>query len=134
MTTQIKKITLLLSTVITSALTAIGIFGNYRLCYENQECVDILHSFFIHAIPVAPFFIFCLVTYWMRNEVYETWFRFARWWIPLSMLLIIISPEYQSDFMDPLFKGSVAIITSAIFVIVSAIIIVYKLVQRKKIQ
>jgi len=72
---------------------------------------------------MIPLFFLSLITYWMRNEVYEAWFRFARWWIPLSMLAIFIAPEYSSDWMYRIEKGSVAFITSALFVAISTIII-----------
>ena len=76
-------------------------------------------------------FILSLITYWMREEVYRAWFKFARWWIPLSMVLILISPEYSHDWMYRIEKGTVAFATSLIFVIVSLIIIITKLASSR---
>jgi hypothetical protein len=67
----------------------------------------------------------------MREEVYQAWFRFARWWIPLSMVLILISPEYSGDWMYPITKGTVAFLTSGIFIVVSVLIIFVKLLRSR---
>ncbi len=62
----------------------------------------------------------------MREEIYRAWFKFARWWIPLSMLFILIAPEYSQDLLYPIEKGGVAFVSSSIFFIVSTIIITVK--------
>lgn len=73
-----------------------------------------------------PLFLFSLITYKMRDEVYRTWLRFAYVWIPLSMGLIFLAPEYSTDWMYPVEKGSVAFLTSLLFVIISLILIIWK--------
>lgn len=73
--------------------------------------------------PLIAMLIFSLLTYWMRDNVYQAWFKFARWAIPLSMLLIFLAPEYSHDWMYPIEKGTVAFFSSVIFSILSIIII-----------
>lgn len=114
------------SGLISFGLAVIGLFGSYTLCNDVESCVNLLHFFFIHTIPVLPLFIFALITYFMREEVYKAWFRFARWWIPLSIALIFLSPEYSSDWILPIEKGSVALTTSILFVCISLIVIALK--------
>ena len=80
-----------------------------------------------------PLFLFSLITYKMREEVYQAWFRFVCWWIPLSVLLIFIAPEYSHDWLYPIEKGSVALLTSAIFLIVSLLIIVAKYISLRRV-
>ncbi len=75
-------------------------------------------------VPIIPLFLFSLVAFWMRDIVYQTWFRFARVWVPVSMLAIFMAPEYASDWMYPIEKGTVALFMCALFVIISLIIIV----------
>ncbi|GEM_PF-690816 len=50
--------------------------------------------------PMLPVFIFSLITYKMRDEVFEAWRNFSYWWIPLSIFLILITPESNSVIMS----------------------------------
>lgn len=59
----------------------------------------------------------------MRDEIYQMWFKFARWWVPVSMFLIFITPEYGGGLFNPIQKGSVAVGLSALFFLISLIII-----------
>lgn len=82
--------------------------------------------------PIIPLFIFSLITYKMRQEMYQAWWKFARIWIPLSMLAVLISPSNTSNWMFPIEKGTVAFFSSCAFVIISLVIIAYQYFQRKK--
>lgn len=42
--------------------------------------------------PLVWILPFSLVLYFFRDGVYKSWLAFARWWIPLSMLLLLITP------------------------------------------
>jgi len=117
-----------ISTLISVSFFVLDLIGTDKLCGGRQytECMQSAHSFLIIFVPILPTFVFSLITYWMRAEVYTTWFRFARWWVPLSMLAIFLAPEYSSNFLSPVEKGTVALFFSALFVIASLIIIVSK--------
>ena len=128
----IKNILICTSGVIFILLVIIGSVGTYNLCNSNGQCINVLHNFFLHFLPFSVLFIFALITYWMREEIYRAWFKFARWWIPLSMILILISPEYSHDWMYRIEKGTVAFATSLLFVIVSLIIIITKLASSRR--
>ncbi len=121
-----KKIILWISGIATLGLFTIGTFGTYQICSSNENCINTLHSFFIHFLPIIPVFVFSLITYKMREETYHAWARFAYAWIPLSMLLILLAPEYSSDWMFPVVKGTVAFFSSLLFVIISSLIILWK--------
>jgi len=62
----------------------------------------------------------------MRDDVYHVWFKFVRWAAPLSLFLILISPEYATDWMYPIEKGTVAFLASIAIVITSTGIIAWK--------
>ena len=68
----------------------------------------------------------------MREATYLAWFNFAKWWIPLAMLSILIAPQYSHDWLFPIDKGRVAFLVSLLFVIVSSILIAYKSYQLRK--
>ena len=128
----IRKNVLLTSGVISIVVIVIGIFGTYALCNNNERCINILHLFFLNFLPIVPVFVFSLIMCWMREEVYHAWFRFARWWAPLSMIAIFIAPEYSSDWIYPIEKGSVALFSSTIFVVVSIFIVTLKIISTRK--
>ncbi len=94
--------------------------------YSYSYCLDILNQSAEILIPILAALLFCLITYWMRDEVYRTWFRFARWAIPLSMFLILITPEYGGGLFNPIQKGSVAFVLTALFFIISLAVILIK--------
>ena len=101
--------------------------------YSYSACMGIFNGLAEALLPVFPLFLFSLITYKMREEVYQAWFRFVRWWIPLSVLLIFIAPEYSHDWLYPIEKGSVVFLTSAIFLIVSLLIIVAKYISLRRV-
>src|SRR3989338_7740165 len=91
-----KKNLFLVSGAITLLLIILDQIGTARICGGRQytECMQSLHSLLTVFIPIITVFLVAVVFYWMREEVYQAWFRFLRWWIPLSMLLILVTPEY----------------------------------------
>ena len=94
--------------------------------------MDLAYGAIISFLPIIPLFILALITYKMRDEVYRAWLRFAYVWIPLSMLLIFLAPEYSTDWMFPVVKGTVAFFSSILFVIISLILIVWKYVVARR--
>ena len=127
-----KKNILIISGFLSVIILAWDYIGNYHLCDlaakngSAGDCPFLLSDIELIFLPVLPFFIFSLITYKMRDEVYQSWFRFARWWIPLSVCSILIAPSYSSDWMFPVDKGRVAFLTSFVFVFVSIFLIAYK--------
>ncbi|MHB0865686.1 MAG: hypothetical protein ACYC1Y_02190 [Minisyncoccota bacterium] len=90
--------------------------------------MDLTYSAIINFLPILPLFLFSLITYKMRDEVYRAWLRFASVWIPLSMLGILLAPEYSEQFlpMFPVVKGTVAFFSSLLFFTISLFIVVWK--------
>jgi|SRR3989338_4609629 len=133
-----KKIWLLVSGIIVMLLIFWDVVGNYRLCdffIDNGsagKCPSTLASLETMLLPVIPLFIFYLIVFFLKDDVYRTWSKFVIWWIPLSMLAIFMAPEYSHDWMFRVEKGSVALAMSAIFIIVSVLIIIVKYLSLKK--
>ena len=121
-----KKTLLLTSGIVTLVLLAIGTFGTYKICNNSEICINILHYFFLYFLPFLPLFILALITYKMRDEVYRAWLRFSYVWVPLSMLLILLAPEYTTDWMYPVVKGTVAFFSSILYLVISLVLIVIK--------
>lgn len=82
-----------------------------------------LGYFLIIFFPLLPTLFFSLITYWMRDEVFQAWLNFSYWWIPLSIFLVLITPEGNSVIMS-WGKEIPAVGMSALYVLISTIIIV----------
>ena len=132
---MIKKYHLLSGLIIGISIFFISIFSReigYCPPYSYSPCAAFFDGIAQTFIPSLAALLFSLITYWMREEIYVAWFRFARWWIPLSMVAIFLSPEYGSDWMYPVEKGTVALGTSSLFAAISLAIIAAKYIGRKR--
>lgn len=123
-----KKTFLILSCGFALITFILGTLEPFRLCGDQwRQCIQVNYVISILLLPTIPLFLFSLITYKMRDDIYRAWFRFARWAIPLSMFFILIAPTYSNDRMYPIEKGSIALLTSVLFSIVSVAIILYRL-------
>ncbi len=94
-------------------------------CYDLLWCRDYVNPTVSFFAPLLVVFPFSLITYKMREEVFEAWRDFSYWWIPLSIFLVLITPEGNSVIMS-WGKEIPAIGMSALYVLISVIIIMYK--------
>jgi hypothetical protein len=129
-----KKNLLLISGVVTAALFLSNWIGTFKLCggIEYGQCMDITYAAIINFVPVIGVFVISLVTFWMSDQIYRTWFKFARWSVPLSMFLILITPEYGGGLFNPIQKGSVAFALTILFFVISLIIILIKFIRLRR--
>jgi len=104
-------------------------------CIENEKyCIFRSYS---HTIG-EPLFIISLslmvcslILFFMKDEVFKFWLKFAYIWIPLTSIFVIISPEYDSGLI-PIEKESVSILFSVLFLLISIIIIISKSISLRK--
>lgn len=135
---MINKKTLLTASGILTGLTIVmGTLEPFRLCGDSwRKCMDLNYNIDLVILPIIPLFLFSLITYKMRDEVYKAWFRFSYVWIPLSMILIFLAPEYPTSggFLSlyAATKGSVAFVSSTFFVAISLILVVYKHITSRR--
>ena len=119
-----KKSVLITSSLYVFFLVAIFLFGNK--CYHNNWCyINLSDKLLVVAViflPLLPTFIFSLITYFMRAEVYQSWWKLTRWWIPLSIFLVLLMPEDNGAFL-PIDKDHVGFFMSGLYAILSIAII-----------
>ena len=129
-----RKSLLLFAGTGTAILLIANWIGTFNLCGARQygQCMDVAYGVILALSPIVLLFFFSLITYKMRDEIYVAWFKFARWWTPLSMLAILIAPEYSSDWIYRIEKGTVALLTMSIFIIVSVLIVAAKFISSRK--
>ena len=94
-------------------------------------CINILHTYYSHLLPVVPFFIFAVITSFFPINVFKAWSRFAIIWLVLSIIAIAFTPEYSGDFIFPIVKGSVAAGLSVLFLIISTILVLVTTLRKK---
>jgi len=99
--------------------------------YDYSYCSDVSNQLAELLIPFFVLLILVLGVYWAREGIYQSWFRFARWAIPLALLIIFITPEYGGGLFNPIQKGSVAFALTALFFIISVLIILIKYFRLK---
>lgn len=89
--------------------------------------VDALAFLSVALIIVAFFNLF------IANVVFEKWISFAAIWIPLTLFLIAITPEYRGGWinLDP-DREMVSIWMSSLFTIISIIILAYQSYKLRK--
>lgn len=81
-------------------------------------------------IFILPFvFIFSLITYRMRDEVFQIWWRFARWFVPVILAVSFLGnfePSSGGGFGVPSLSLSflILLILYPVFILVSIIKIV----------
>ena len=122
-----KNILLITSGILAGFAIVMGSFEPFRLCGDSwRNCMSINYDIDLVLIPIIPLFLFSLITYFMRDDVYRVWARFSYIWVPISMVLIFLAPEYSSSFIYPITKGSVAFISSLLFTLISLILIIWK--------
>jgi hypothetical protein len=120
------------SGIISVVLILINYIGTYKTCNDIFECTEILYAAMIVLFPIIPLFIFSLITYKMREEIFEIWWKFARIWIPVSMLAILIAPSYTHNWILPIVKGTVAFASVVLFVIISLALIIWQSNKERK--
>jgi hypothetical protein len=121
-----KKNVLLVSSVFALALVAIVGGEALELCNRGTLCDRITDSFgpFSVILLIVPLlFPFSLITYRMKEEVFQRWIRFAVWYIPLLIIGYFIYPQ-GGGLMASSFDALVFILFISIFVITSTVKIV----------
>ncbi len=114
-----------------------SLFSAGRQCYMNYVgmCGNISDLISHTASFVRPFFIIfilSLITYRMREEIFQAWIKFAYVWVPLTLFLVFIVPEYDSSLLPIVTKGPISFFFSFLFLIISLIIIISKSHSLKK--
>jgi predicted permease len=107
-----------ISLLIVSAL-ALGLSLDYFNILD-REVGEPLYRLSISA--AIPFLIVLLLS---KGNILRAWVRFSRWWIPLSILLILLAPTSSGTWMPILSmtKESLTWLMGGLFTIISLVII-----------
>lgn len=134
--TNMKRKHLLLVSIVGTFITALSFFSHdlsslcgaeaQRRCWSSFKDIKDIVDPFIFLFPLI--LLFSLLTYKMREEVFRSWLHFAYWWVPLSIILTLITPDGSGGWGIPnvIDRGFVAFIFAALFTIISLIVIAWK--------
>ncbi|MBP9832195.1 MAG: hypothetical protein KBC74_01525 [Candidatus Pacebacteria bacterium] len=97
-------------------------------CYGSlvHQSFDLLIPVYLFSVVVLPLAFFLI---FVSSSIFNSWFKFARWWIPLSVLVILAASQPGSAMM-PIYsfiQKDAVFLMSSLFVMVSVGIIVGKL-------
>ena len=129
-----KKTTLLISLLFSLFFIIFILFQQHANCsFIQRSCSDLLGMYSEIIFIFIPVFIFSLFTYKMKDDVYNIWIKFVYIWIPLTIIMSFITPEYgKGGFLFPIERGGVSYFLSLLFFIISIIIISVKYFSAKK--
>ncbi len=89
-----------------------------HLC--NETLIEFLSNFVIFLSPLLLVFLFSLITYKMRDEVFEHWRNFSLWALPFLILFVYLLSE--SSHGGHGIEGVIRIWVNGIFVYVLILI------------
>lgn len=103
-------------------------------CNNLWESINLLGEILFIFIPV---FLFSLITYKMQDEVFQSWWRFARWFVPIIIIVtyFLNTSHQQSGFggvAQGAFYFAILFVLYAIFIITSLIKIILSYRRTKK--
>lgn len=101
-----------------------------EFCYSSYKggvpiiCLeDIGFAFFYYALSIL---VISVLIYKVRDEVFRAWVKFATWWAPVQIFLVLIFPVSGGGYLISIDKQFAAIILSGLFTIVSLLLIIWK--------
>lgn len=103
-----------------------GLCGQYAWdCGHSFDLVGLMFLVFL------PLFLISLLTYKLRDEIFSAWFTFVKWWVPLTIVLVLLAPASDSSLL-PIDKGRVSLFMNGLLLLISLIVITYKHSTLKK--
>ena len=100
----------------------------------HLDCQDNLDSFSDYLVLFFPILLFSIITYFLKEGVFKAWLKFAYWYFPIYILVILFLSDRGSGgyLMGPVFNSEFFALTlSGLFVIISLILVIGKAVFSK---
>ena len=93
-----------------------------RECMKQYDNIAVFFQIFIPTISLS------IITFFLRDEIFRAWLKFAYWWMPISIFFIFLSANAGGGggwgiptILDPEF---VSFVFSSLFFIISLLIII----------
>ncbi len=105
---------------------SLGICNSYASKCNDKAYILTIFSFIFIAV-----FIFFLITFKLKDSVFNTWRNFSVWAIPACLIIVSFFPTntYGLDVV-PMVKGTVAMFLTILYSAISLILIIYKSLKK----
>jgi hypothetical protein len=113
---MISKNKLLVLSIVGSILFLVFLYSDkLLLCGAgNLSCHTIFDPLAEDIFIFVPLLLMSIVTFKMRVEIFYFCLRFVYIWIPLTLILTILVPEYSNSIL-PIEKGVISLFMSVLF-------------------
>ena len=105
------------------------VIGGNVLCGGAQQttCTQSLDGWFEIFFIVLPTALISVFLFFSSEAVFRTWLWFAGFWIPLTIFVSLLTPEYGGVGIVSIDRGAVSFFLSLIYLVISIIIILTKI-------
>src|SRR3989344_4598149 len=111
----------ILSLIIAGLTAGVCYWRVWYLCeYGTSESIDVF--LFLFSVPL---FVLSLILRFLPNQVFNSWLRFAKYYLPIAAVLIFLSPVTDSSILG-FDKEFMTWLLAGIFFITSLGIIIFK--------
>lgn len=105
----------------------------YTYCFSTGRCpnfldyIDLVGHFLL---LTPPLFLLSLITYKMRDEVFRAWWNFARWWVPVIILVTYLqSTQERGGGMAATMSGGFDILLLGLFYFILIVVSLWRIVR-----
>ncbi len=109
-----------------------GAFLQGNICDFQSGCWDLTQFFIGCAFLFAPAFLFSIVMFWFEYDVYQRWSKFVYFWIPLSIILLLLASNSNGGFVFPSDRELIVLYLPIIFSVISVLLISVTVLFRKR--
>ena len=101
----------------------------YQFCkITGYDCSGTAEYFWVYSLIFVPIFVCGVISFFIPVEVSTKWQKITYWFVPISLVLILLSPDIHEDF-SPIEKDSTAMLMIGVYLLISLIFIVYKSIK-----
>lgn len=132
-----KRIILLISGAFFIIAIILDQIDFYNLC-STSRCLSVIEMYFKISYVLIPVIFFSLLTYKMKDQVFQAWWGFARWFVPLiiaSTLVLQTGAMGRSGggwgISSPSLGTIILFLLYSIFILVSLIKIIWAFIKTR---
>ncbi|MDO8579351.1 MAG: hypothetical protein Q7R72_00570 [bacterium] len=82
-------------------------------------------------IIFSPIFIVSVIMFSFKEQVFNLWIRFVYFWFPITVLLVMLAPEYDNSLLN-IQRDSIALLMASLLLVGTAIIVAYNFFKLSK--
>jgi len=116
-----KKIIFCISITGLLLFLIVGFIADKEYCGSYDQ---LCNSTGLALIVFLPTFIFSATVYFMRDIIFRVWRNFTFFWLPITIIVVFMTPETTGNMLFNFDKQFVSIVLSGLYAILSVFLIV----------